>query len=122
MPRTKVVLEREDVENPAVNWAKKNGCELVYKMSTQFTRDWPDRLFFIPGGRPLLIEFKRPGKQPTPKQAARIKKLKELGYDVEVCDNKEQSIAVIRARLEAAAVHEKGRKVPAGTRRRGAVP
>jgi hypothetical protein len=118
----KLTLEKENVENPTVGWAKKNGCELVYKMSTQFTRDWPDRLFFIPGGRPLLIEFKRPGKAPTPKQAARIKQLKELGYDVEVCDNKEQGVALVRARLEAAAVHAPRRKVPTGARRRSSVP
>jgi hypothetical protein len=91
-------------------------------MSTQFTRDWPDRLFFIPGGRPLLIEFKKPGKVPTPKQAHRIKELRELGYDVEVCDSKEQGVEAIRSRLCADGVHEKGDTVAVGTRLRRPVP
>lgn len=118
----KLVLEKQHVENPTVDWAKKNGCKLVYKMSTQFTRDWPDRMFFIPGGRPLIIEFKKPGEHPTPKQQKRIDELRELGYDVEVCDSKEEGIALVRSRLESATVHEKGRQVAARTRRRRAVP
>jgi len=122
MPRTKIIREKENVENPTRDWAHKNGCKLTYKMAATYTRDWPDRMFFIPGGRPLLIEFKKPGAEPTPKQAARIKELRELGYDVEVCDSKEQGIACVQSRLEAAALHDSRGKVAVGARRRRTVP
>jgi hypothetical protein len=47
----------------------------------------PDYEFYLPGGRPLLIEFKRPGEFPTPLQEERIKRLRALGYDVQVIDS-----------------------------------
>jgi hypothetical protein len=122
MPRTKIIREKEHVENPTVNWAHANGCKLTYKMATIYARSWPDQLFLIPGGRPLFIEFKKPGEVPTEKQAHRIKQLRDLGYDVEVCDSKEQGIACVGAAMEAARLHASRRKVAPGARRRGAVP
>lgn len=102
----KKILEKQHVEDPTCAWARRNGVALVYKMATVYDRSWPDRMFLIPGGRPLFIEFKRPGCVPTPKQQHRINELRELGYDVEVCDSKEQGIAVVRAALQAASVHD----------------
>jgi hypothetical protein len=29
---------------------------------------WPDRIFWLPGGKPLLIEFKRQGFDPQPQR------------------------------------------------------
>lgn len=116
------VTERTGVEKPVVAWAKAHGCPLVPKMGTAYERSWPDRMFLVPGGRPLFIEFKRPGKEPTAKQAHRIQELRELGYDVQVCDNKEEGIEIVRSRLEAARIHAPKRQVAAGARRRGAVP
>jgi hypothetical protein len=43
---------------------------------------WPDVLFLIPGGRPLFMEFKRPGKDLEPLQVERKTTLQKLGYDV----------------------------------------
>lgn len=43
---------------------------------------WPDVLFLVPGGRPLFMEFKRPGKDLEPLQAERKSDLEKLGYDV----------------------------------------
>lgn len=107
MPRSKRdTLEKPHVEDPAVRWAKSHGVKLVYKMAAVYDRSWPDRMFLIPGGRPLFIEFKRPGAKPTAKQWQRINELREIGYDVEVCDSKEQGIACVRAALRAASVYE----------------
>lgn len=63
---------------------------------------WPDRLFLIPGGRPLLIEFKAPGEEPRPRQAERHRTLRKLGYDVEVHDDKAQALEAVLTALRRA--------------------
>jgi hypothetical protein len=62
---------------------------------------WPDRVFFLPGGKPLVIEFKAPGEAPSERQAYRVGFLQQLGYDVEVHDDREQALEAIRSRVEA---------------------
>ena len=47
----------------------------------------PDRLMLSTGGRVVFIEFKAPGKKPTPLQAAWHEKLRALGFEVHVIDN-----------------------------------
>lgn len=63
---------------------------------------WPDFLFLIPGGNPLFIEFKASGKRPTAMQARRIAQLRNLGYEVTVCDNPEDARAAILGAMETA--------------------
>lgn len=58
-----------------------------------------DRLFLIPGGRPLLIEFKRPGEEPRPLQVAEHMLLTKLGYDIEVHDTVEGAVEAVRLAL-----------------------
>jgi hypothetical protein len=48
---------------------------------------FPDRVFWLPAGKPFLIEFKRPGEDPRPKQHDIHEFLTSLGYEVEVHDN-----------------------------------
>ena len=79
------------IEDRVVKWARSKGIE-VTKMNLRGRRSWPDRCFWIEGGRPVLIEFKRPGEGPNPNQAAIIAKLKELGYIVEVFDDSDEAI------------------------------
>lgn len=63
---------------------------------------WPDVLFFIPGGRPFLLECKWPGYEPKPKQEHIHDMLEELGYDVAWTDDEEAGLDAIRARVEQA--------------------
>jgi hypothetical protein len=72
------------------------------KMNGMGQRSWPDRCFFIPGGRPFLIEFKSPGEEPTVKQAFTIAKLLRQKYDVEVYDDPTRAIEAITTRVNAA--------------------
>jgi hypothetical protein len=60
----------------------------------------PDRTFWLPGGRPLVPEFKRPdGKgEPSPAQVARMKRLREHGYDAPLIDSKEGFLAEMKKR------------------------
>ena len=83
------------------------------KLAAQGQRGWPDRLFLIPGGRPLLIEFKAPGEEPRPDQESCIKILKLLGYDVEVHDDERTALLAIRKALDAARLPDHSRPVPA---------
>lgn len=80
------MLER-DIEQPFVKWCKAIGLKLKKKNFA----DQLDRWVMLPGGRPLIIEFKVPGKHPTPLQQREIEELKELGYAVEVCNDVEKA-------------------------------
>ena len=59
---------------------------------------WPDRMFFIPGGRPFLLELKEVGYKPERKQEHIHKMLEGLGYDVAWTDDEEAALEAIAAR------------------------
>jgi hypothetical protein len=59
---------------------------------------WPDRVFWLLGGRPFVIEFKSPGEEPNPRQAYRIECLKAMGYDVAVFDSVSHAMIAITRR------------------------
>src|SRR5690606_14277269 len=61
------ILDR-DVERPAARRALQELGVFSIKIAAAQETGYPDRLFLIPGGRPLFIEFKRPGERPTPRQ------------------------------------------------------
>lgn len=84
------VIRERDIEKKATDWAKKNGW-LTYKFVSPSNRGVPDRIF-IKGGHVVFIEFKAPGKTATPLQAQTIRKLKDAGCEVWVCDNVESAI------------------------------
>jgi hypothetical protein len=44
----------------------------------------PDRLLLMPGAKLVFIEFKAPGKYPTPLQRHWHERLRKLGFRVEV--------------------------------------
>jgi len=60
---------------------------------------WPDRVFWLPEGRPLLIEFKRLGKEARALQLDIHGMLRKLGYEVHVCDNREDALEKIAEAL-----------------------
>lgn len=93
----KRLREIPHVQNPTVAWARAHGCRAT-KLQGPGNRSQPDYIFRIPGGRPFLIEFKRPGEVPTPLQARTIGEWLADGYDVEVHDTKETAIAALKNR------------------------
>jgi hypothetical protein len=112
-------VERDTCRDALYN----EGVPSMKMLHTGGETGWPDRVFFIPGGRPKLIEFKRPGKksQASPRQKYIHAVLRELGYDVEVHDNKDEALASIRAAKVAAAQLPKARhKIHAGAPSSGA--
>jgi len=85
-----------------MKWAKQHGLKSIrLYFGPGVASGWPDDLFLIPGGCPVFIEFKAPGKEATPTQAKKIKLLRELDYIVEVCDSKEAAIAVLEVAIKA---------------------
>ena len=87
-------IER-DTWTRARDWMGVTSSKLVTPGET----GWPDRIFWLPVGKPLLIEFKRPGETPRPKQDHIHANLRELGYPVLVCDNVLDALHAIRNAL-----------------------
>jgi len=54
----------------------------------------PDRIFFVPGGRALIIEFKHRGEVPEELQEWYLTKLLADGYTVGWCDSREGFLAI----------------------------
>jgi hypothetical protein len=92
------------------------------KMAKTGKRGDPDRLFLIPGGKPLFIEFKAPGKEPTLLQAHRHKLLKVLGYDIETHDTVYGALRAITRAVEAARVSKESGPVHARQAPQRAIP
>lgn len=62
---------------------------LCVKFPPLFFAGFPDRIVLLPGGRIVFVELKDEGKKPTPLQVRVHKRLKALGFRVEVLDSKE---------------------------------
>ena len=92
MPK-KYVLEK-DIRDPVVKWARANDF-LVRKMNGQFNAGWPDDMFVFKGGV-AWIEFKRPGKYPTPLQSRMLAKLQLLGQHAEWFDDVQSAIKFLK--------------------------
>lgn len=72
------------------------------KLNVQGNTGWPDRVFFIPGGRPLLIEFKVPGALRSERQKLIHAMLLYNGYEVETHDTEEEALRAIKAAVDSA--------------------
>ena len=82
------------LEAKAVNWARH-----VKKMVTAKLMKLagvPDRVFFIPGGRPLIVEFKAKGEEPEEIQAWYLHKLAQDGYNVAYVDSWESFLTLMK--------------------------
>jgi hypothetical protein len=101
--------KESSLEASVVEWAKKHGVHYCIKLQGVGNKSLPDRLFLIPGGKPLLIEFKKAGEKPTKLQEFTHAELWALGYDVEVHDTRQGAINAIQQRLDAARVSAEGR-------------
>jgi len=79
-----------------VRWARTRGIQ-VGKLTECI--GLPDRIFFVPGGRPLAPEFKRPGRDDaSPAQVWHLKKLREHGYDAPLINDREEFLKMMRKR------------------------
>lgn len=73
------------------------------KLERASERGFPDRTVFLPGGRTLFVEFKRPGGGAvSPQQRATLARLSALGHECHVCDNSDDAIDIFEAALNDA--------------------
>ncbi|MDE1492784.1 VRR-NUC domain-containing protein [Xenorhabdus bovienii] len=75
------------IENHLVKEIKKAGG-IAYKFVSPGRRSVPDRICILPGGRILFVECKAPGEKPRPDQIREHERLRALGCEVVVLDNK----------------------------------
>lgn len=62
---------------------------IAVKLLSQFVNGLPDRLYLIPGGNALFVEFKSTGKKPTKIQEHIIDRIRKVGFTVMVVDSPE---------------------------------
>lgn len=74
-----------EIERPASDYAELRGWFEVKIMQTS-KRGFPDRLY-ARDGKIILVEYKRPGKEPTTQQAKRHRELRAHGVEVHAIDN-----------------------------------
>ena len=91
-------IRERDIETAVVMWAKANGI-LAVKLSSMSQRSLPDRMFLLPNGRTVFIEFKVPGNKPTLPQRRMMERIEELGHEVTWADNHTQAIAWLDERM-----------------------
>jgi hypothetical protein len=60
---------------------------------------WPDRIYVLPKGKLKWVEYKRPGKKPSPKQRFVHRLLKAFGHDVSTYDTVESAVAGVSRAL-----------------------
>jgi hypothetical protein len=84
-----------------VAWARFRGI-VVAKMTG--CNGIPDRIFFLPGGAPIIGEFKAKGRKGKGLQGGTqpwyLAKLIEDGYETYCWDTKEAFLEVMKGRLE----------------------
>ena len=70
------------------------------KFEFQSEKGAPDQMVFIPGGRPIFIEFKRPdGGIVSYHQEEAMKWMLKDGYDCYVYDSWEEALATVKELL-----------------------
>ena len=101
-------------------------CDLIYgnlgveslKLNVKANTGYPDRVFWVPGGKPLFIEFKTPDGELSEKQKYHIDRLRKDGYNVEVCDNAIDAFHAAIKAVEATRLSEEGRQILARARKK----
>lgn len=116
MPKLEIEIEQKACEIALEELGVTN-----VKMKAAGFNGYPDRQFFIPGGRPLFIEFKRPGEPLDPLQVIIINRLRYYGYQVEVADSVEEAIDFIKGALDTARLSKESREILARARSGGAI-
>ena len=75
------------VERSFQRWCRARGI-VCWKLNVPGETGVPDRIVFLPGGKLLLIEFKKPGAGVvSAKQGYWVDTLRSLGFEVEIHDS-----------------------------------
>ena len=88
-------MDEKTVERALVKYVKDQGG-IAYKFKSPNRRSVPDRLCLLPGGKILFVECKRPGAKVTQLQAREHERLRAMGFEVVVVDDKKDANALIK--------------------------
>jgi hypothetical protein len=91
------------VQGAVIGWARKTYGLVCHKLSTgsRYQKSsFPDFIIFLPGGSPLLIEFKKDGGTLTALQSDTILTLRALNYPVHVVDDVDEGKQLIKVAVE----------------------
>ena len=89
MKKWRYRMREREIERRLKNEVEKAGG-LCLKFTSPGFDGVPDRIVLFPKGKITFIELKAPGEKPRPLQTARIEKLRDYGFRVEVLDSKEE--------------------------------
>lgn len=81
---------------------------MAVKLLSQFIKGLPDRMYLLPGGVVVFVEFKSAGKRPTKIQSYIHAKIRALGFLVYVVDSVE-SYGEVHGIVEQLTVKYNGR-------------
>ena len=98
--RKRKVLER-DIEGAFVKKARALGC-MCRKLNGMGYASWPDQMVLVPGGKVLLIEFKREGEELRPAQEDLHTQAKTIGHKWYWFDNWEEPLHLVEFYIERA--------------------
>ena len=87
-------MDEKTIERELVKRVKEEGG-IAYKFTSPNRRSVPDRLCLLPGGKILFVECKRPGAKVTQLQAREHERLRQMGFDVVIVDNKKDAREVL---------------------------
>lgn len=82
-------MRERDVEKYLVDQVRRRGG-MAIKWTAPSMSGVPDRIVFLPGGRVMFVEVKRPGEKPRPLQERVMGMLQELGANVQWVENREE--------------------------------
>lgn len=102
-----IKLESE-IEGAVSEWCTERNI-LHAKFSPFGRAGYQDHVYFIYGGRPVLIEYKRPGEELRKLQKHYYYLLKELGYDVAVAQTKLEAITYLFQAVRSAYARKKAK-------------
>lgn len=63
---------------------------MAIKLLSQFINGLPDRMYLLPGGTAIFVEFKSTGCKPRPIQCVILDRIAALGFNVRVVSNPEE--------------------------------
>lgn len=98
------VLEKH-IEQKSIYAIKERWPGTEYRKMNGFGfRSWMDRMFLIPKGVVVFIEFKRPGGKLTKGQAFMITHLRGLGFHAFVAETTEQALRACEEAIRASQI------------------
>lgn len=99
------------IENEAVKEVYEQLGIQGSKLSIKGEDGYPDRIFWLPGGKPLLVEYKQPGESPRPSQQKIIDQLRLINYNVEVHYSAADTIEACIKILDSPQIPKESRKI-----------